>query len=84
MCIDVYRKLEGGMQTEPSEIERLRSLLYEAIVELSYVQAVENCRSGLCASAKGAALVEVGMKLLGVKDLSSETWEGTQSIRGGE
>ena len=53
-----------------SEIEKL---LYECIVELEYIQCVENCNSGLCATSKGAALVDRGMQLLGVKDLSAET-----------
>ena len=48
-------------------------LLYECIVELEYVQSVENCSSGLCASSAGKDLIERGMKLLGVKDLSAET-----------
>jgi hypothetical protein len=68
------------MLTETSEIEKLKSLLYEAIVELSYVQAVENCRSGLCASGAGEEIIEKGMKLLGTKDLSEETWEKARGL----
>jgi hypothetical protein len=49
-------------------IAKLRYVLYEAIVELEYVQ----CGSGLCASAKGREIVKRGMKLLGVEDLSHE------------
>ena len=51
----------------------LRALLYEAVVELEYIQCVENCHSGLCATPKGADIVNRGMELLGVKDLSTET-----------
>ena len=49
-------------------IAKLRYVLYEAIVELEYVQ----CGSGLFASAKGREIVKRGMKLLGVEDLSHE------------
>jgi hypothetical protein len=51
-------------------IAKLRYLLYEAIVELEYVQC--GCGSGLFASAKGREIVKRGMKLLGVEDLSHE------------
>lgn len=50
----------------------LESLLYACIVELEYVQSVENCRSGLCASTSGKNLVEQGMKLLQLNDLYKE------------
>jgi len=53
--------------------DKAEALLYKAIKELDYVQSVENCTSGLCASAEGKELIERGMKLLGVKDLSAET-----------
>ena len=56
-------------------IERLESLLYECVLELSYVQSVENCNSGLCATAQGERLIELGMKTLGVADLSAESLE---------
>jgi len=51
----------------------LKALLYEAIVELEYVQCAED--HSLCASAKGKALVKEGMALLGLKDLSADKWE---------
>ncbi len=54
-------------------IERLESILYECVLELSYVQCVENCTSGLCATSQGERLVELGMKTLGVANLSSES-----------
>jgi len=56
-------------------VEQLEKLLYDCIVELSYVQSVENCNSGLCATSKGEHLIELGMATLGVDDLSAETWE---------
>lgn len=53
----------------------LESLLYEAIVELGYIQAYEDgWPREMIASAKGEEIVERGMKLLGVKDLSAEKW----------
>lgn len=56
--------------------QALRKLLYECFRELEYVQnASEGCGSGSCASAKGRELVEQGMELLGVTDLSAETIE---------
>jgi len=51
----------------------VEELLYAAIVELEYVQCVENCSSGLCASSNGRKIIEEGMALLGVKDLSAES-----------
>ena len=60
------------MTAEELMIAKLRYLLYEAIVELEYVRCVENCGSGLCASAKGREIVKRGMKLLGVEDLTQE------------
>jgi len=50
----------------------LRELLYRCIVELYYVQCTD---LEMCASSRGADLVESGMKLLGVKDLSEDTYE---------
>jgi len=60
------------MTAEELMIAKLRYVLYEAIVELEYVQCVENCGSGLCASSKGNEIIMRGMKLLGVEDLSHE------------
>ena len=53
-------------------------MLYRAVCELEYVQSVENCHSGLCASAEGRAIIEAGMKLLGVADLSGDTLATTK------
>jgi hypothetical protein len=53
-------------------IMNLQELLYQCIRELDYVQCVENCDSGLCATSLGKNLVEKGMKLLVVSDLSRE------------
>jgi len=52
------------------EVESLRKLLYRAVKELGYVQEMED--HSLCASAEGKEVVEEGMKLLGVPDLSYE------------
>jgi hypothetical protein len=57
--------------TKDEEIRDLRKLLYECVVELSYVQEAEV--HSQCASAKGKYLVDFGMKVLGVKDLSAES-----------
>jgi hypothetical protein len=56
-------------------------LLYQCIRELEYVQSVENCSSGLCASAAGRELIEEGMKALGVADLSGETLAETARVK---
>jgi hypothetical protein len=48
--------------------DELEQLLYQAIVELAYVQ--ESPDHSLCASAKGKEIIERGTKLLGVEDLS--------------
>jgi hypothetical protein len=52
--------------------EQIKECLYQAIRELSYVQSVENCNSGLCATTLGEAIIEKGMELLRVKDLARE------------
>lgn len=31
----------------------IECLLYECLMELSYVQSIENCNSGLCSTDKG-------------------------------
>ena len=59
-----------------NENQKLRRLLYTCIRELGFVQSVENCTSGLCATSLGAELVERGMALLGVKDLSAAEYPG--------
>ncbi len=51
-------------------VAKLRYLLYEAIVELQYVQDAED--HSLCASSKGKQIIKQGMELLEVKDLSLE------------
>ena len=52
------------------ELVVLRKLLYRAVMELGYVQEMED--HSMCASEEGAAVIEEGMKFLGVKDLSEE------------
>ena len=57
-------------------VEQLESLLYDAIVELEYIRCVESPGDhSLCATRKGRVIVELGMKLLNVKDLAFETWK---------
>jgi hypothetical protein len=56
------------------ELLALRWLLYRAVKELDYVRSVENCRSGLCASAEGYSIINAGMKLLGMADLSADDY----------
>jgi hypothetical protein len=68
---EVYDALEA-------RLEAVNSMLYRAVRELEYVQSVENCNSGLCASAEGRDVVEAGMKLLGVADLSGDTLATTK------
>lgn len=53
-----------------TERSGIAGLLYEAIRELAYVQASPD--HSLCASAKGAEIIERGMKLLEVADLAEE------------
>jgi Protein of unknown function (DUF551) len=55
-----------------AEQEELLKFAWEATVELGYVQSAEDISQ--CASAKGADLVDRGMSLLGLKDLSAESW----------
>lgn len=61
------------------EVE-LKKLLYRAVVELSYIQETAceyTKRYDLIATTEGADIIEQGMRLLGVKDLSVEAhmWE---------
>ena len=49
------------------------NLLYECLRELSYVQSVENCGSGLCASSNGRELIKRGMIALNVRELAEDT-----------
>lgn len=61
------------MTADELMIAKLRYLLYEAIVELAYIQEYETgWPRDLIASAKGKYIVEKGMELLGVEDLSKE------------
>ena len=57
------------MSQDRTEAERL---LYEAIVELAYVQEA-GAGLSLCASSIGADIINRGMMLLGVSDLSAES-----------
>lgn len=50
-------------------------LLYEAIVELSYIHCNPMCNSHMCTTPVGEEIVDRAMKLLQVPDLSSEKLE---------
>lgn len=54
------------------ETAKLRLLLFECIRELEYIQCVENCNSGLCATSLGRDLVRRGIELLGIRDLHED------------
>jgi hypothetical protein len=58
------------MTLEEMTIMKLRYLLYEAIVELQYVQDAED--HSQCTSAKAKQIIRQSMELLEVKDLSRE------------
>ena len=61
------------MDDKDCQIVKLRSLLYDAIVELGYIQDYEDgWPPEMIATAQGKWIVERGMELLGVKDLSAE------------
>ena len=64
-------------QSAENARSQAEKLLYRAIRELEYVQSVENCHSGLCASAEGKAIIEAGCVLLGTSDFSAEELDGT-------
>lgn len=57
-----------------TELESLRKLLYRAVMELEYIHTFDGISDmrNLITSAEGKAIVEDGMKLLGVADLSEE------------
>lgn len=63
-----------------SKQHNLCACLYDAIRELSYVQSVENCHSGLCATAAGKEIVERGMYLLTLSDLSPNEYPDSESV----
>jgi hypothetical protein len=67
--VGVAKHMASLAEQEQAE---LKYLLHRAVIELSYIQSVENCGSGLCATAEGEWIVKEGMKLLGLKDLSEE------------
>ncbi len=65
-------ELEAELSKLRADNEQLREQLYDCIVELSYCQSAETL--SMVPSAKGKDLVDKGMKLLGVTDLTAETW----------
>jgi hypothetical protein len=46
-------------------LEKCKAALRKCAIELEYVQCVENCNSGLCATSEGKLCVEIAQKLLG-------------------
>lgn len=55
------------------ELESLRKMLYRAVMELAYIHEFDGTElRNLITSAEGKEIVESGMKLLGVADLSHE------------
>jgi hypothetical protein len=62
--------------TPADYVSKLESLLYDAVRELGYIQDYEDgWPPELIATAQGESIVEEGMKLLRVSDLSAETWK---------
>jgi hypothetical protein len=56
-------------------MNELRKLLFEAIRELSYIRCVELPGDhSQCATSLGEDIIKRGIKLLGVSDLSDETF----------
>ena len=59
------------------EMRQLRRMLYRAVLELSYIhtvcdEVVSVEHDSLIRSSEGTCIVDEGMKLLGVADLSAE------------
>lgn len=54
-----------------AEVSQLRAMLGRAVLELDYCHSVETF--SLVRSSEGESIVEGGMKLLGLKDLSEES-----------
>ena len=69
------QQLEAENRELAERVEELETALYDATVELCYVQEPGcGCKERhLCASYRGKDLIEKGMELLGVKDLSAES-----------
>lgn len=65
--------LKEQLSARAALLERLEGLLWECARELEYVQCVENCNSGLCATSLGKDLVRRALELLKV-DFYCETY----------
>jgi hypothetical protein len=50
--------------------QNVRQFIFRCIKELDYTQSAEHISQ--CSSSEGAALINEGMKMLGLKDLSME------------
>lgn len=60
-------------EVDQKELADLRKMLYRAVRELEYVNSLAGTEyRELVASGEGKEIVEVGMKLLGVADLSED------------
>jgi hypothetical protein len=75
--VDAPYESEDGDWVKFSDVQSLRNLFYRAVKELAYVQAisceyVSRKHQDLVASSEGAEIIDQGMKLLGVKDLSKD------------
>lgn len=55
---------------KPTEIQRAKLLLLRAALEISYMHSAETLE--MVHSAEGESIVDEGMELLGLKDLSDE------------
>lgn len=67
----VEQNIRSTHAVKPDDEVKMESLLYECLVELSYAQEAETLQQ--ISSAKGKALVQMGMDALGVADLSAES-----------
>jgi len=84
--LEHIQQLEAENRELAERVKQLEAALYDATVELCYVQEPGcGCEERhLCASGRGKDLVEKGMELLGVKDLSAETWEQARAALAGK
>ena len=61
-------ELETRCELDKAEIIKLRKILYRAVRELEYARCAETL--SLVQSAEGNDIIDTGMKILGVPDLS--------------
>lgn len=63
---------------------KLRWLLFQCLCELFYVQSVEHCNTGMCATPMGKELIDEGIKALGIPDLHEREEEKLRAAAGQE